>query len=216
MSISPNATVISPVTAAIPKRIAPSTLFFPGLSVDELRHRVALVDFGSTFRIIGAEVAFTAEGIKRWAPVFNVGGVQIQAVHTLHQLSTAYATWVANTALPQRRRLALRVGKDAIPPDVPEDERLERRLLLTLARHLTIGKVDIVLTTEGAIAFANTLSNLGVSATQVTTLAQLAQLQYDEATLSMSRMLQPAGLAALKANYDARKKAAHGGLQNEG
>lgn len=215
MSSSANTMVISPVAAVLTRTIDPATLFRPGLSIDELRQRVALADFGSMFCIVGADVEFTVDGIKRWAPIFQPAGVQVQAVRTLHQLRTAYLGWLANTTSSQRRRLALRKGKDAIPPNATEDERLERRLLLTLARHLTISKVDIVLTAEGASAFAKTLSNLGIVANTVTTLAQLAQLQHDEAAQVLARMLQPASLAALQANYDARKKAAESGLRNE-
>jgi len=216
MSVNPNSMVHSPVAAALKRTMLPSAVLRPGLSVDEMRQRVALLDFGSTFRILGAELAFTADGVKRWTPLFGPAGIQIEKIRTLHQLTAEHSAWLAKASVPERRRLALRVCTEAIPSDSSQNERLERRLLLTMAKHLTIERVDIQLTAEGVEAFAQTLSNLNIASSRIVTLAQLAQLQYDEATLAVTRMMQPEALATLQANYDARKKAARGGLQNEG
>lgn len=173
-------------------KMNPSSLFRPGLSNIELRQRTKLVVSGNLFHIPHADIFVTDDGIQKLGRFFEPANVHLAQVKNLFDLATAYTTWQLTAPDSERARLRLRAGRGCIPSDATAAQRLERRVLLTLAPHLDIGMVSIVLTAEGRTAFAGLCALAGTTPEKLTTLAALVQLADDATQAGASRLgLQP-------------------------
>jgi hypothetical protein len=114
-------------------KMSASTLFRPGLSNLELKQRVVLVNHGASFHIRRAEVAVTPAGQAKLGKFFDRANIRLAQVQTLSDLAAAYASWRLTAPNTERERLRLRAGKGCISPESSDVQRLERRVLLTLA-----------------------------------------------------------------------------------
>jgi hypothetical protein len=154
-------------------------LFHKDLSIVDSRQRYELASNGHLFHIRHADIRFTKAGVRRLQPLFDAIAVPLHTVQTLAQLANAYGRWHGQATEAERERLRLPSGRNRIPKAAVEPERLERRLLLALARYLDILHADIALTPAGALGVAPACATLGIPPASITTFAQLANLQHD-------------------------------------
>lgn len=172
----------------MPARIAYLSLKYPGMSIRNSRFRHCLLGWGNLFHIEDALLDVTPVGIENLTAV----GLDVSNIKNLAQLTDAYQTWYNAGSDAERQRLPLRIARAHIPPDASERQRLERRVLLTLARYLDLNDTLIVLTLAGETAYEEAYGELGVPAGLVRTLDRLADAPYDLAGYHISKMREAA------------------------
>lgn len=172
----------------MPTPLAVTNLAYRNMSVRNWRARHCLMDWGDGFHIEQAKLDLTPAGVKRLTAL----GLTVAGVTTLAQLTAAYQAWHGAATEAERRRLPLLVAKSYIPADAPDQQRLERRVLLSLARYIDIDDTLIMLTPDGEAAYERAYGELGIRPGLVRTLDRLADSPYDLSGHHISKVLAAA------------------------